>query len=68
KMFAGSSIGRWKGINQSHMVLLPDASTAVIDPLFAVSTLVIRCDLLEPGTLQGHDRDPRPTAKRVGDY
>ena len=38
KMFDGSSIGGWKGINESDMVLMPDASTAVIAPFFAVAT------------------------------
>lgn len=58
KMFDGSSIGGWKGINESDMVLMPDATTAVIDPFFEEPTLIIRCDILEPGTLQGYDRDP----------
>lgn len=60
-MFDGSSIGGWKAL-RSDMVLMPDASTAVIDPFFADSTLIIRCDILEPGTLQGYDRDPRSIA------
>ena len=68
KMFDGSSIGGWKGINESDMVLMPDASTAVLDPFFEETTLIIRCDILEPTTLQGYDRDPRSTSKRAEDF
>ena len=43
KMFDGSSISGWKGINESDMVLLPDAETAFIDPFMADKTLVLHC-------------------------
>ncbi|MCG7533014.1 glutamate--ammonia ligase [Psychrobium sp. MM17-31] len=68
KMFDGSSIAGWKAINNSDMVMMPDASTAVLDPFCDIPTLNIRCDILEPDTLQGYDRDPRSVAKRAEEY
>jgi glutamine synthetase len=68
KMFDGSSIAGWKGINESDMVLMPDPDTAVIDPFFEETTLNIRCDVLEPSTMQGYERDPRSIAKRAEAY
>lgn len=68
KMFDGSSIAGWKGINESDMVLMPDVDTAVIDPFFDDPTVNIRCDVLEPSTMQGYDRDPRSLAKRAEAY
>ena len=62
KMFDGSSISGWKGINESDMILLPDASTAVIDPFVADPTLILVCDILDPATLQAYSRDPRGVA------
>ncbi|KMT64569.1 glutamate--ammonia ligase [Catenovulum maritimum] len=68
KMFDGSSIAGWKGINESDMILMPDASTAVMDPFSEESTLIIRCDIIEPATMQGYDRDPRSIAKRAMEF
>ncbi|WP_394135709.1 glutamate--ammonia ligase [Aliivibrio fischeri] len=68
KMFDGSSVAGWKGINESDMVMMPDPTSAVLDPFTEDSTLNIRCDILEPATLQGYDRDPRSIAKRSEEY
>ena len=68
RMFDGSSIGGWKGINESDMVLLPDADSAIIDPFMADKTLLLQCDVLEPSTMQAYSRDPRSVAKRGEAY
>jgi glutamine synthetase len=68
KMFDGSSIAGWKGINESDMVLMPDTTTAVIDPFMDEPTLNLRCDILEPDTMKGYERDPRSLAKRAEAY
>src|SRR6201992_3343545 len=68
KMFDGSSIGGWKGINESDMILMPDPSTAVIDPFYEETTVDLRCDVIEPMTMQGYERDPRSLAKRAEAY
>ncbi len=66
--FDGSSIAGWKGIEASDMLLMPDPETAVMDPFREVPTLNITCDVLEPGTGQAYDRDPRSLAKRCEAY
>ncbi|MEW7976516.1 MAG: glutamate--ammonia ligase [Candidatus Sedimenticola endophacoides] len=68
KMFDGSSIAGWKGINESDMILMPDPSSAVLDPFTDEVTLNIRCDILEPSTMEGYERDPRSVAKRAEAY
>ena len=68
KMFDGSSIDGWKGINDSDMVLMPDDSTAVLDPFFEEPTVILRCDVLEPNTMMGYERDPRTIARRAEAY
>ena len=68
KMFDGSSIAGWKGINESDMVLMPDLSTLVVDPFAEETQINITCDILEPSTMEGYDRDPRSVAKRAEAY
>ncbi|ROR34190.1 glutamate--ammonia ligase [Inmirania thermothiophila] len=68
KMFDGSSIAGWKGINESDMILMPDETTAVMDPFSDEPTLILRCDIVDPGTMQGYERDPRSLAKRAEAY
>jgi glutamine synthetase len=68
KMFDGSSIAGWKGIHESDMILMPDLDSAVMDPFFEEPTMVLRCDIVEPTTMQGYERDPRSLAKRAEAY
>ena len=68
KMFDGSSIAGWKGINESDMILMPDDDSAVIDPFTEEPTLNLRCDIVEPATMQGYERDPRSVARRAEEY
>ena len=68
KMFDGSSIAGWKGINESDMILMPDSTTAVLDVFTEEPTLNVHCDVVEPSTMQGYVRDPRSTARRAEDY
>ena len=62
-MFDGSSIAGWKAINESDMILMPDLSSAVMDPFTAQPQLILFCDILEPATGEAYSRDPRGTAK-----
>ncbi len=65
KMFDGSSIAGWKGINESDMVLMPDADSANLDPFTDEPTINITCNVVEPLTGEGYERDPRSIANRA---
>ena len=67
-MFDGSSIAGWKAINESDMALIPDAASAVMDPFAAQPSLILFCDVHEPGTGQPYNRDPRSIAKKAEAY
>ena len=68
KMFDGSSVAGWKGINESDMILMPDAATAVLDPFTDEPTINITCNVVEPATGEGYERDPRSIADRAEAY
>ena len=67
-MFDGSSIAGWKTINESDMTLMPDCTTAVMDPFTAQPQLIIFCDVHEPSTGQPYGRCPRSVAKKALAY
>ncbi|MDH5214835.1 MAG: type I glutamate--ammonia ligase [Gammaproteobacteria bacterium] len=68
KMFDGSSIAGWKGINESDMILMPDPASAVVDIFSEEITMNLRCNVIEPATMQGYDRCPRSLAQRAEAY
>ncbi len=68
KMFDGSSIAGWKDINESDMILMPDASTAVMDPFYDEPTLIVTCDIIEPTDGKPYEKDPRSIAKKAEAY
>src|ERR1700737_2717288 len=64
----GSSIRGWAAINESDMLLIPDPSTAFIDPFYEIQTLVMLCDVQDPITRQNYNRDPRWIARKAEMY
>ncbi|MBC8023844.1 MAG: type I glutamate--ammonia ligase [Burkholderiales bacterium] len=66
--FDGSSIAGWKGIEASDMLLMPDPDSARMDPFYDEPTLVLSCDVLEPSTMKGYERDPRTIARKCEAY
>ena len=61
----GSSIRGWAAINESDMLLIPDPSTAFMDPFAEIPTLVMIGDVRDPITRQNYERDPRWIAKKA---
>lgn len=66
--FDGSSIRGFQKIQESDMLLMPDPSTAVVDPICEVPTLSIICDIYDPITRKPYSRDPRYIAKKAEKY
>jgi glutamine synthetase len=67
-MFDGSSIRGWQPINASDMTMIPDSTTARIDPFYASPTLSVICSIFDPITKQPYSRDPRHIAKKAEAY
>src|SRR5579863_9756836 len=57
--FDGSSIRGWQPINASDMLIIPDSTTAVMDPFTEYPTLSLICDIVDPITKEPYSRDPR---------
>lgn len=66
--FDGSSVAGWKDIHASDMILMPHADTAVMDPFTDDPTMIIRCTIIDPATMEGYERDPRSVAMRAEAY
>ncbi len=66
--FDGSSIRGFQEIQASDMLLMPDETTAFIDPFYKHKTLVMICDILDPVTREFYPRDPRGVAKKAEQY
>jgi len=64
----GSSIRGWAAINESDMLIIPDPSTAIMDPFFAVPTVIMLGTIQDPITKQRYDRDPRNIARKAEAY
>jgi glutamine synthetase len=64
----GSSIRGWAAINESDMLLIPDASTAFVDPFYEIPTLVMIGNVRDPLTRQSYERDPRWIAQKAEVY
>jgi glutamine synthetase len=66
--FDGSSIRGFQEISESDMVLLPDPSTALIDPFHEQKTLSVVCNVIDPITREAYSRDPRYVAQKAEQY
>jgi glutamine synthetase len=66
--FDGSSIRGWQAINESDMILVPEAQTAIIDPFCKLPTLSMICNIQDPITREDYTRDPRNVARKATNY
>jgi glutamine synthetase len=66
--FDGSSIRGWKAINESDMLIIPDAKSMFLDPFISEPTVSLICDVYEPATKEKYSRCPRNIAQKAADH
>jgi glutamine synthetase len=66
--FDGSSIRAWQSINLSDMILIPDPTTAKLDPFREIPTLILICNVHDPITKEPYVKDPRYIAMKAENY
>lgn len=66
--FDGSSIRGWQPINASDMLIVPDPTTAIMDPFMSVPTMTMICNVVDPVTKERYTRDPRYIAQKAEQY
>ena len=66
--FDGSSIRGYQDINESDMLVVPDATTAILDPFTAVPTLSLICNIVDPITKKRYEKDPRFIIHKAEEY
>jgi glutamine synthetase len=66
--FDGSAIRGWQAVNESDMILVPQADTAMIDPFASIPTLGMICNIQDPITREDYSRDPRNVARKANNY
>ncbi len=66
--FDGSSIRGFQEIQESDMIVIPDITSAYLDPFTAEKTLAFHCSIKDPITGKDYTRDPRNIAKKAEAY
>jgi glutamine synthetase len=66
--FDGSSVRGWQAINASDMLVIPDSTTAVMDPFMEIPTVSLLCNIVDPITKEKYTRDPRNIAQKAEAY
>ena len=66
--FDGSSVRGFQSIENSDMAMVPDVTTAYIDPFYSEKTIAFYCDVVDPVSYESYEKDPRYIAKKAEKY